>query len=124
MLLSRGSLPELPHLVLLRAFHRGQLTIELVRNDKVEISRVLFVRHTLERAFDLLSFPGCKDIIQVKDGLLPVRRGHLGSCRKADVRVRRAEVCIEVDHEGVQVIVARLCREQGADLRVANRVSE
>ena len=70
------SLSFLSHLVLLRAFYAGQFAVKLVRDDKVKVSRVLFVRDALDRAFNLLAFPCCQDIIQVEHGLLPVGRGN------------------------------------------------
>merc|ERR1711884_165482 len=96
----------LPHLVLVLLAHLAELPAELHVDLEVEVALVALVGLHAEVAAQLFALLARDVVLEVEDGLLPVRVGRLGGGGEADALVAHAELDVEERHEGLYVVVA------------------
>lgn len=109
-----GFLP-LAHLVLglSLGLSRGVRGLEAVLHLDVEVAAVLVVGADVELALDLLALGDGEDVLEVEDGLLPVRVLGVGAGREADGLVAGREVNVEPGDQGVDEVVAAAGQLEG-----------
>lgn len=93
----------LSHAVLVLLGEAAQLPVEVDVDLEVEVALVAEVGPHPEDAKDLLALLGGDVVLQVEDGLLPVRVGSLRRCGEADPLVAFGELDVEEGHQGLKM---------------------
>ena len=91
----------------------GALAGVLELDLDVEVARVLRVGRARDAALDLLALADGDGLLEVEDGLLPVRVLGEGARRERERLVQLRERALEVRDERVDVVVARGGQAEG-----------